>query len=69
MTRPVALCLSKETHGGVRNKVSLYFCVTAVLEQTVLLHPLEHHLDNISQQEVEKTAINKVGHTKNTSVL
>ena len=27
-------------------------CVKAVLEQTVLLHPLKHYLDNIALQEV-----------------
>ena len=27
-------------------------CVKAVLEQTVLLHPLKHYLDNIVLQEV-----------------
>ena len=41
-------------------------CVKTVLEQTVLLHPLKHYLDNIALQEVvycyhngEKKTINK----------
>ena len=41
-------------------------CIKAVLEQTVLLHPLKHYLDNIALQEVvycfhngEKKTINK----------
>jgi hypothetical protein len=41
-------------------------CIKAVLEQTVLLHPLKHYLDNIVLQEVvycyhngEKKAITK----------
>uniref|UniRef100_A0A8C4N481 3-hydroxyanthranilate 3,4-dioxygenase n=1 Tax=Eptatretus burgeri TaxID=7764 RepID=A0A8C4N481_EPTBU len=41
-------------------------CIKAVVEQTVLLHPLKHYLDNIALQEVvycyhnrEKKTINK----------
>ena len=40
---------------GVPNLLISYkpsVCVKAVLEQTVLLHPLKHYLDNIALQEV-----------------
>ena len=49
-----------------------FVCIKAVLEQTVLLHPLKKYLDNIALQEVvycyhngEKKTINKGRQTDN----
>ena len=58
----------------ISNKPSV--CIKALLEQTVLLHPLKHYLDNIALQEVvycyhngEKKTINKGRQTDRQTII